>query len=228
MALFALLAEIHNLNLGSSSPDLGDRQSRDGHGARRAKAMTQLPSIQNDSGLPQGPMVASSASWACCKLAERVPGRNHARYKTTRLHHAARRRGGGMAACCARAAADDAGSRIPQHQGARGGPTSLGRVPSGFERDGYVEGQNVTIEYRWAYNQYEIATHQLGRFWSEADIDRAALTESGFMSTRPNLVCVLIHAGIGRMSALGANRRRRDGGDDVNDPTRTLSGRFLL
>src|SRR5438045_352574 len=89
MALFALLAEIHNLNPGSSPPDLGDRHWRDGHGARRAKAMTQLPSIQN----PQGPMVASSASWACCKLAERVPGRNHARYKTTPVHHTARWRG---------------------------------------------------------------------------------------------------------------------------------------
>jgi hypothetical protein len=30
----------------------------------------------------------------------------------------------------------------------------------------------------------------------------------------------LIDAGIGRMSALGANRTRRDGGNDVNDPSR--------
>src|SRR6266478_6914692 len=29
---------------------------------------------------------------------------------------------------------------------------------------------------------------------------------------------VLINAGNGRMSALGANRTRRDGGNDVNDP----------
>jgi uncharacterized protein YecT (DUF1311 family) len=35
---------------------------------------------------------------------------------------------------------------------------------------------------------------------------------------------VLINAGIGRMSALGANRTRRDGGNDVNDPNRTESG----
>src|SRR5215813_3170276 len=33
----------------------------------------------------------------------------------------------------------------------------------------------------------------------------------------------LINAGIGRMSALGANRTRRDGGNDVNDPNQTLS-----
>jgi len=30
---------------------------------------------------------------------------------------------------------------------------------------------------------------------------------------------VLINAGIGRMSALGANRTRRDGENDLNDPT---------
>src|SRR6516225_11522599 len=34
---------------------------------------------------------------------------------------------------------------------------------------------------------------------------------------------VLINAGIGRMSALGANRTRRDGGNDLNDPKRTSS-----
>src|SRR6516164_11349264 len=34
---------------------------------------------------------------------------------------------------------------------------------------------------------------------------------------------VLINAGIGRMSALGVNRTRRDGGNDVNDPERTLA-----
>ena len=37
------------------------------------------------------------------------------------------------------------------------------------------------------------------------------------------LECVLINAGIGRMSALGVNRTRRDGGNDVNDPERTLA-----
>src|SRR5262245_1503282 len=35
---------------------------------------------------------------------------------------------------------------------------------------------------------------------------------------------VLINAGIGRMSALGANRTGRDGSNDVNDPKRTLAG----
>ena len=35
---------------------------------------------------------------------------------------------------------------------------------------------------------------------------------------------VLINAGIGRMSAPGANRTRRDGGNDVNDPQPTCRG----
>ena len=35
---------------------------------------------------------------------------------------------------------------------------------------------------------------------------------------------VLINAGIGRMSALGANRTRLDGGKDVNDPTAAMHG----
>ena len=35
---------------------------------------------------------------------------------------------------------------------------------------------------------------------------------------------VLINAGIGRMSAPGANRTRRDGRNDVNDPEPTYAG----
>jgi hypothetical protein len=34
--------------------------------------------------------------------------------------------------------------------------------------------------------------------------------------------------GIGRMPALGANRTRRDGGNDVNDPNRTYTLRTAL
>jgi len=36
-----------------------------------------------------------------------------------------------------------------------------------------------------------------------------------------------ITAGIGRVSALGANRTRRDGGNDVNDPERTSAKLFM-
>jgi putative tryptophan/tyrosine transport system substrate-binding protein len=55
----------------------------------------------------------------------------------------------------ARAAADNAGRWISQYQGAGRRPPPLGRLPSGLKETGYVEGQNVTIEYRWAYNQYD-------------------------------------------------------------------------
>src|SRR5262249_18388225 len=41
-------------------------------------------------------------------------------------------------------------------------------------------------------------------------------------SERAVRALVLINASIGRISALGANRTRRDGGNDVNDPIRTL------
>jgi hypothetical protein len=50
-------------------------------------------SIQNDSGLPQGPAGPSVLGSGCGRPAARV-GKTNVRHKTARVHHAAWRRGG--------------------------------------------------------------------------------------------------------------------------------------
>ena len=51
------------------------RSGRPGGGGKRRGSLAG-GSIQNDSGLPQGPAGASGTSYACGKLAQRVPGRS--------------------------------------------------------------------------------------------------------------------------------------------------------
>src|SRR5262249_52821602 len=65
--------------------------------------------------------------------------------------HEGARGGGGVAALSARAAASDAGVRI------LGSPDLFASLVSAFRQGlkeaGYIEGQNVAIEYRWADDQ---------------------------------------------------------------------------
>ena len=54
-----------------------------------------------------------------------------------------------------RAAAGDAGGRISQRRVRAAYTAHGGCVSSGLKETGYVDGQNVTIEYRWAEGQYD-------------------------------------------------------------------------
>ena len=72
-----------------------------------------------------------------------------------RVHHAARRRGGGMAARGARAAAGDAGGRVYPRRVGRCSRAMCAAFRKGLNETGYVEGQNVTVEYHWLDGQYD-------------------------------------------------------------------------
>jgi putative ABC transport system substrate-binding protein len=60
-----------------------------------------------------------------------------------------------MAACRPCAAASDAGDRVPRHQAPDDDPQLLTKFRQGLKDAGYVEGQNVAMEYRFAENQYD-------------------------------------------------------------------------
>jgi putative tryptophan/tyrosine transport system substrate-binding protein len=76
-------------------------------------------------------------------------------HEAARFHHASRRRGCCVADCCGCAAADDAS--VGFLNSAAGEPFAylVAAYRQGLKEIGYVEGQNVTIDYRWAEGHYD-------------------------------------------------------------------------
>src|SRR6516162_4945888 len=70
-------------------------------------------------------------------------------YKAARAHYASRWRGGAVAVWPLGAVAQQASQGYVRRRFS----TPLGRVSPGLNEAGYVEGQNVAVEYRWAENQ---------------------------------------------------------------------------
>jgi hypothetical protein len=82
-------------------------------------------------------------------------GGAHVRPKTTPVHHAARRRGG-VAGRRARAGKRDASCRLPRGPGsAVSDAFRVTAFQQGLSEAGFVEGQNVTVDYRWAEQHYD-------------------------------------------------------------------------
>src|SRR5262249_30950481 len=101
-------------------------------GRSRGKPST---SIQDISGLPQGPARPCVLGLGCGEPAARGGEKPHVSHETARVHHASRR-GSRVAARGARAAGADAGDRFPPPRFARTERTSRDGIPQRIGRNG--------------------------------------------------------------------------------------------
>ena len=79
------------------------------------------------------------------------PGLGH---EAARLHHDFRWRDSHVAAYCAGAATGNARDRVYQRS-AEGNTRFAAAFRKGLSESGYVDGQNVTVEYYWLEGQYD-------------------------------------------------------------------------
>jgi len=106
-------------------------------------------------------------AWYRSLYAPRTGGAHDSHYRTAGIAGRARRRGGGVAARGARAAGGDAVVAFLNGASPAGYVPMVTAFGQGLKETGYVEGQNVAVEYRWAEGQYDrvpvIALELVGR-----------------------------------------------------------------